>query len=133
MATSHLIIDFTLEGFVVAVAQSQLCYAIVLQSKPEEHYVGWRLACEARVTERLVHVRDPSLEQERSQPYLHFVDLREERVLMFPKVLVYSECLRPLDSQVYIRQFLASSSSRQLRGSELGRQVCKEIIALFKT
>ena len=50
-----------------------------------------------------VHLWNPSLEQECSEPYLPCTDLREKGALVLPKALVLLECLPPFELGVYIR------------------------------
>jgi hypothetical protein len=72
--------------------------------------VGWRLPCDAAATERCVHLGDPVLEQECSEPYLTSADLHEKGALVLLKVLVFSECPLPFKFGVYIRRLYARTS-----------------------
>ena len=74
--------------------------------------MGWRFPCGAAATERRVHFRDPSLEQECSEPYLTGADLREKGALMLLKVPVFSECPLPFEFGVYICRLHTGTSLR---------------------
>ena len=81
--------------------------------------MGWRLSCNTAATERRVHLRDSSLEQECSEPYLTSTDLREKGALVLAKVPVFLECLLPFEFGVYIRWLCA--------GSSLGPRPCLDL------
>ena len=57
--------------------------------------MGWRLSCDTAATEQRVHLRDPSLEQECSEPYLASADLREKGALVLLKAHML-HILKPL-------------------------------------
>ena len=81
--------------------------------------MGWRLSSNTAATERRVHLRDPSLEQECSEPYLTSADLREKGALVLLKVPVFLECLLPFEFGVHIRWLYA--------GSSLGPRPCLDL------
>ena len=81
--------------------------------------MGWRLSCDTAATERCVHLRDPSLEQECSEPYLTSADLREKGALVLLKAPVFLECLLRFEFGVHIRWLYA--------GSSLGPRPCLDL------
>ena len=73
--------------------------------------MGWRLSCNTAATERRVHLTDPSLEQECSEPYLTSADMREKGALVLLKVQVFLECFLPFEFGVHIRWLYAGLHS----------------------
>ena len=72
--------------------------------------MGWRLSSNTAATERRVHLRDPSLEQECSEPYLTSTDLHKKGALVLLKAPVFLEYPPPFEFQVYICWLYTRSS-----------------------
>ena len=72
--------------------------------------MGWRLSCSAAATERRIHLGDPSLEQECSEPYLASADLHKKGALVLLKALVFLEYPPPFEFRVYICWLYTRSS-----------------------